>query len=158
MPSDTDKNTCLEENKKLVETFIQLTWNQGRFNLARNLARRDFKYHASLLNQTLEYDMAAQVMQQVRHSMEDFEVIIEEVIAEGDQVVTQSSFCGTLVKPMFGFQPSSNVINFAAISFWKVKKGQVQSLSTLLDTAELMRQMNHEGERFELDLAVLKAS
>jgi steroid delta-isomerase-like uncharacterized protein len=157
MSSDTDNNKCLEENKKLVEKFIELTWNQGRFNLARNLARRDFKYHASLLNQTFEYEMAAQVIQHVRNSMDDFEVMIEDVVAEGDQVVTQSSFCGTLVKPMFGFQPSSNVVTFAAVSFWKIKKGQVLSLSTLLDTAELMQQMHHEGKNLELDLAALEA-
>lgn len=156
MSSEIDNNKSLEENKKLAEKFIELTWNQGRFNLARNLVRRDFKYHASLLNQTFEYDMAAQIIQTVRHSMEDFEVMIEDVVAEGDRVVTQSSFCGTLVKPMFGFQPSKNVVTFAAVSFWQIKKGQIQSLSTLLDTAELMRQMNHEGKDLELDLASLE--
>lgn len=156
MSSEHDKNKSLEENKKIAEKFIELTWNQGRFNLARNLVRRDFKYHASLLNQTFEYDMAAQIIQMVRHSMEDFEVMIEDVVAEGDKVVTQSSFCGTLVKPMFGFQPSSNVVTFAAVSFWQFKKGQIQSLSTLLDTAELMRQMHHEGKDLELDLAELE--
>ena len=157
MSSEIDKNNSLEENKKLTEKFIELTWNQGRFNLAKNLVSRDFTYHASLLNQTFGYDMAAQVIQLVRHSMEDFEVMIEDVVAEGDRVVTQSSFCGTLVKPMFGFQPSKNVVTFAAVSFWKIKKGKVQSLSTLLDTAELMRQMHHEGKDLELDLASLEA-
>jgi steroid delta-isomerase-like uncharacterized protein len=156
MSNAQDKNNSLEENKKIAEKFIELTWNQGRFNLARNLVRRDFKYHASLLNQTFEYEMAAQVIQMVRHSMEDFEVMIEDIVAEGDKVVTQSSFCGTLVKPMFGFQPSSNVVTFAAVSFWQFKKGQIQSLSTLLDTAELMRQMHHEGKDLELDLAELE--
>ncbi len=156
MSSEHDKNKSLEENKKIAEKFIELTWNQGRFNLARNLVRRDFKYHASLLNQTFEYDMAAQIIQMVRHSMEDFEVMVEDIVAEGDKVVTQSSFCGTLVKPMFGFQPSTNVVTFAAVSFWQFKKGQIQSLSTLLDTAELMRQMHHEGKDLELDLAELE--
>lgn len=156
MSSETDNNKRLEENKKLAEQFIELTWNQGRFNLARNLVRRDFNYHVSLMNQTLGYDMAAQIIQMIRHSMEDFQVVVEEVIAEGDSVVTQSSFCGTLVRPMFGFQPSSNVVTFAAVSFWKFKKGQVLSLSTLLDTAELMRQMHHEGKELEIDLAELE--
>ena len=156
MSSEINNNKCLEENKKLAEKFIGLTWNQGRFNLARNLVRRDFHYHISLMNQTYGYDMAAQVIQMIRNSMEDFEVTVEEVIAEGDKVVTQSSFCGTLVKPMFGFQPSKNVVTFAAVSFWQFKKGQVQNLSTLLDTAELMRQMHHEGKGLELDLTALE--
>lgn len=156
MSSEIDNNKRLEENKKLAGKFIELTWNQGRFNLARNLVRRDFNYHVSLMNQTFGYDTTAQMIQMIRSSMEDFEVMIEDVIAEGDRVVTQSSFCGTLVKPMFGFQPSKNVVTFAAVSFWQIKKGQIQSLSTLLDTAELMRQMHHEGKELELDLAELE--
>lgn len=158
MSSETNNNNSQEDNKKIAEKFIELTWNQGRFNLARNLVRRDFKYHASLLNRTLDYDVAALVIQQVRHSMEDFEVMIEEVVAEGNKVVTQSTFCGTLIKPMFGFQPTTNVVTFAAVSFWEIKKGQIQSLSTLLDTAELMRQMHHEGKTLELDLAELETN
>ena len=156
MSSEIDNNKRLEENKKLAGKFIELTWNQGRFNLARSLVRRDFNYHVSLMNQTFGYDTTAQMIQMIRNSMEDFEVMIEDVIAEGDRVVTQSSFCGTLVKPMFGFQPSKNVVTFAAVSFWQIKKGQIQSLSTLLDTAELMRQMHHEGKELELDLAELE--
>ena len=158
MSRNADNNEILEENKKVVEKFIELTWNQGRFNLARSLVRRDFKYHASLVNQTFEYEMAVQIMQHIRRSMDDFEVMTDDVIAEGDRVVTQSSFCGTLVKPMFGFKPSKNIVTFTAVSFWQIKKGQVQSLSTLLDTAELMRQMNHEGEHLELDLATLEVN
>jgi steroid delta-isomerase-like uncharacterized protein len=156
MPSDTDKNNSLEQNKKLVEKFIEFTWNQGRFHLARNFVRRDFKYNLSLFNQTLEYDSAALVMQNVRNSMDDFEVMLEDVVAEGDRIVTQSLFCGTLVKPMFGFIPSANVVTFSAVSFWEIKKGQIHSLNTLLDITELMRQMNHENKSLELDLTALK--
>jgi hypothetical protein len=56
---------------------------------------------------------------------------------------------------MFGFQPSDKVVTFAAVSFWQFKKGQLQSLNTLLDLSELMRQMSHEGKTLELDLSEL---
>lgn len=157
MSSEIEKNNNLENNKHLVEKFIELTWNQGRFNLARNLVRRDFNYHANLVNRTLDYDMTALLIQQIRQSMEDFEVIIEDVVAEGGKVITQSLFCGTLIKPMFGFQPTKNVVNFAAVSFWEIKKGHIHSLNTILDTAELTRQMNYEGKRLELDLTGLES-
>lgn len=152
--SESDRH--LEANKKLAGKFIELTWNQGRFNLARSFVRRDFKYHASLLNRTLDYDVAVQVIEHVRRSMDDFEIIVEDVIAEGSRVVTQSSFCGTLTKPLFGFKPSKNFVSFAAVSVWEIKKGQIYSLTTLLDTADLMRQIHHEGKTLELDLAALE--
>ena len=155
---DSESDRQLQANKKLAGKFIELTWNQCRFNLARSFVRRDFKYHASLLNRTLDYEAAAQVIEHVRNSMDDFEIIVEDVIAEGTRVVTQSSFCGTLTKPLFGFKPSKNFVTFAAVSVWEIKKGQIYSLSTLLDTADLMRQMHHEGKTLELDLAVLETS
>ncbi|MGK0247374.1 MAG: steroid delta-isomerase-like uncharacterized protein [Oleispira sp.] len=156
MPSDTNIDNSLEQNKKLVERFIEFTWNQGRFHLARNFVRRDFKYNLSLFSQTFEYDKASLVIQLVRNSMDDFEVMLEDVVAEGDRIVTQSLFCGTLVKPLFGFIPSANVVTFSAVSFWEIKKGQIYSLNTLLDVGELMRQMNHENKSLELDLTALK--
>ena len=155
MSNENDNNKRLEENKKLAEKFIELTWNKGRFNLAGKMVRRDFTYHVSLMNQTSCYDGAAKVIQTIRDSMEDFEVMVESAVAEDDQVVTQSSFCGTLAKPMFGFQPSDKVVTFAAVSFWQFKSGKLQSLHTLLDLAELIRQMRHEGKNLELNIAEL---
>lgn len=158
MKDDHDKNNSLEENKILAQRFIELIWNKGRFNLAKQLVCRDFSYHVSLINQTLEYDHVVNVMQMVRSSMEDFEVSIEDIVAEDDRVVTQSSFCGTLIKPILGFQPSANIITFSAVSFWQMKKGKVQSVNTLLDTAELMRQISRDNSKLEVGIERLKPS
>jgi predicted ester cyclase len=79
------------------------------------------------------------VMQNLRHSMADFEAMLEDIVAEGDRIVTQSLFCGTLVKPMFGFMLGANVVTLSAVSFWEIKKGQIHSLNTLLDIAALVR-------------------
>jgi len=155
MSNENDNNKRLEENKRLAEKFIELTWNQGKFHLAGSMVRRDFKYHVSLVDQTLNYDIAVQVIRTVREAMDDFEVMVEESIAEGNRVVTQSSFYGTLVKPIFGFLPSDKVVTFTTVSFWQFRKGQLQSLNTLLDVAELMRQMRREGKNLELNISEL---
>jgi hypothetical protein len=42
--------------------------------------RRDFKYNLSLFNQTFGYDKTALVMQNFRHSIADFEVVLEDVL------------------------------------------------------------------------------
>jgi len=152
-----DNNNVLEHNKQLVSKFIELTWNQGRFNLAKNLVCRDFKYHLSMVNLTLEYDQAAAVIGNIRDAMDDFEVSVEESVAEGNKVVTHSSFCGTLTKPMFGFEPGPNLVTFSAVSFWQVRKGHVQSLSTMLDTVEMMRQMKREDNDLRIDVEAVVA-
>jgi steroid delta-isomerase-like uncharacterized protein len=155
MSNENDNNKDVEENKNLAKKFIELTWNQGRFNIAGSMVRRDFGYTLSLMNQTSSYDGLVKVIQTIRDSMEDFEVMIESCIAESDQVVTQSSFCGALIKPMLGFQPSDKVVTFAAVSFWQFKKGRLQSLHTQLDLADLIRQMRNEGKNLELNISEL---
>jgi hypothetical protein len=56
-------------------------------------------------------------MQNVRHSIDNFEVMLEDVVAEGDRIVTQFLFCDTLVKPMSKFMPSANIVTLSAVSF-----------------------------------------
>jgi predicted ester cyclase len=89
--------------------------------------------------------------------MDNFDVMLRDVVAEGDRIVTQSLFCGTLIKPIFGFISSANVVTFSAVSFWEIKKGQIHSQNTLLDIVEMMRQMNYANKSLELDLSALKA-
>jgi hypothetical protein len=78
---------------------------------------RDFNYNLRLFNQTFEYDKGSLVMQNVRHSIDNFEVMLEDVVAEGDRIVTQFLFCDTLVKPMSKFMPSANIVTLSAVSF-----------------------------------------
>jgi len=140
----------IEENKQLVAKFIELAWNQGRFNLAKALVSRDFTYQANMVKISMNFDLASKAIEAVRNAMDDFEVMPIEIIAEGNKVVSQSSFCGTLVKPLYGFKPSDKVITFTAVSFWEIKHGHITSVNTTLDYLELSRQMLKEDKVYEL--------
>jgi predicted ester cyclase len=54
--------------------------------------------------------------------MDDFDVMLMDVVAEGDRIVKQSLFCGTLIKPIFGFISDANVVTFSVVSFWEIKR------------------------------------
>ena len=75
------------------------------------------------------------LIQQIRTAMEDFTIAVEEIVCEGNQVVTQSTFSGTLVQPLLGFEPVDKMIVLQAATFWKIRHGQIQSGISLLDTA-----------------------
>ena len=66
---------------------------------------------------------------------------IEEIMAEGDRVITISTFSGSFQKPLFGFPPNNKVIGFSAVSTWEIRRGRVCSQNTLVDLAGLQRQM-----------------
>jgi steroid delta-isomerase-like uncharacterized protein len=130
-----------ENNKKLVSNFIELTWNQGRFHLAKSLLGRDFTYYASMINDPMGIDAMEVLIQQIRGCMEDFSISIEEIVAEGNLIVTQSTFSGTLIKPLMGFHPVDKMVALHAATFWKVRHGQIVEGNSLLDTGDLFQQV-----------------
>jgi len=136
-------------NKKLIRQFIELTWNQKRFNLARSLAAPEFTYHASMIDKPMTLQNMGVVVQTIQDAFEDFTIAVDELVAEGNQVVSQSTFSGTLVKPLMGFEPTDRMIALNAVTFWKIRQGVIQSGHSLLDTADLMHQAQtiQDGER-----------
>lgn len=131
----------VENNKKLVRNFIELTWNQGRFNLARSLLARDFTYYASMINVPMDIERMGGLIAKIRDCMDDFSISVEDIVCEGNLVVTQSTFGGTLVKPLMGFQPVDKMVALHAATFWEVKNGQIHSGNSLLDTGDLFLQV-----------------
>ena len=117
----------LENNKKLIRQFIELTWNQGRFNLANSLVAPEFTYHASMIDNPMTLQNMGVVVQTIQDAFDDFTIAVDELVAEGNQVVSQSTFSGTLVKPFMGFEPTDRMLALNAVTFWKIRQGVIQS-------------------------------
>lgn len=130
----------LENNKKLIRQFIELTWNQGHFNLANSLVAPEFTYHASMIDNPMTLQGMETVVQTIQDVFEDFTIAVDEMVAEHNQVVSHSTFSGALAKPFMGFEPTDRILTLNAVTFWKVRQGVIQSGHSLLDTADLMHQ------------------
>lgn len=134
-------------NKRLVEHFIQLSWNTGRYNLLQHLVTHDFVYHTSFAEGFKEFDGFCDYLKDIRHAIPDIDVSIEELMAEGDKVISVSTFSGSFEKPVFGMQPNGKIVSFTGISTWEVRRGKVKSQNTLVDIAELQRQLMVPAQR-----------
>ena len=73
--------------------------------------------------------------------MEHGIIAVEEIVCEGNRVVTQSTFSGTLVKPLMGFQPVDKMVVLHAATFWEVRRNTVVSGNSVLDTGDLFKQV-----------------
>lgn len=136
----TTDRSSLEQQKRLVHKFIDLSWNQGRLQLAHYLLAKDFVYQVSLHDHSLDYGQMVELVQQIRAAMDDFSITVESMLAEGNQVVSQSTFSGTIRRPLFGFPPSDKVVALTAVTFWQLKRGVIHSAHTIVDTADLHHQ------------------
>ncbi|MAK92159.1 MAG: hypothetical protein CMI08_08210 [Oceanospirillaceae bacterium] len=128
-------------NKRLVEHFIQLSWNSGRFNLLRHIVSPDFVYHTSFVEGFRDLDGFIEYVSEVRSAIIDLDVSIEEMMAEGNRVITVCTFSGSFERPLMGMQPNHRVVSFSSISTWEIRRGKVVHQNTMVDLAELQRQM-----------------
>jgi len=131
-----------EFNKQLIQHFIRLSWNEGRFSLLRHLVCPDFIYHTSFSEGFMDYENFTDYLRQIRHAIPDLEVSVEEIMAEGDRVITVSTFSGTFENAVFGVEPNHRIISFGGISTWTIRRGKVAAQNTLVDIAGLERQLN----------------
>ncbi|MAD45756.1 MAG: hypothetical protein CMI02_02645 [Oceanospirillaceae bacterium] len=137
-------------NKRLVEHFIQLSWNSGRFNLLRHIVCPDFVYHTSFLEGFKDLEGFIQYVTEIRGAIPDLEVSIEDIMAEGNRVISVSTFSGCFEKPLMGMEPNHRVISFGGISTWEIRRGKVLHQNTLVDIAELQRQLNVEPSQVSM--------
>jgi steroid delta-isomerase-like uncharacterized protein len=131
----------IEENKRNVEKLVQLTWNQGAFALAKAFLDVAFVYHGSFNSKPLDAPEFLDYVRTIRSAMNDFNVAVEEIVAERDTVVTHSSFSGTLAKPIFGFAPSDRVISLPVVSIYHLKHGRVRDLHSIYDVESIKKQL-----------------
>lgn len=127
--------------KSLIENFINLSWNSGRFNLLQQLATPDYVYRSSFIEGFKDFQGFVDYVKEIRAAIPDLDVSIEELMVEGDKAISVSTFSGSFEQPFFGITPSHRVISFVGISVWEIRRGRVCDQNTLVDVAALRRQL-----------------
>lgn len=130
-----------QEHKRLVRNNLNLTWNKGKLSIVEQLLSPDFYYKTSFNDALLTRSEYLEYVRVFRRAMPDLELSIEEMMAEGDRVISRITFSGTVEKDFFGIPASDRVIAFEAISMWDISFGKITQLETLLNMSMIERQV-----------------
>ena len=82
------------ENKALIEKHIDLSWNKGKYGLLQQIVAKGFRYQTTFKDDFKGFNDYVEYVEDIRRSVPDLEVTIEEIMAEEDKVITFSTFCG----------------------------------------------------------------
>lgn len=85
----------VEENKQIIRRHIDEMWNKGNTDVLDETFAPDFSVGGVTPEQMKQYAM------EYRKTVVDFKLIINDVIAEGDKVVTRYTMSGTNTGPTF---------------------------------------------------------
>lgn len=67
--------------------------------------------------------------------------VVEDMIAEGDKVVTRLSACGTQTGELFGIPPTDKQVSMMAIAIHRIANGKIVEHWSELDNLAMMQQL-----------------
>ena len=128
-----------EENKALVRRLIKEV-EKGDLDVIDEVLARDFVDHDLLPDQEPDREGYKQGLSEDRAAFSNFDITIEDQIAEGDKVVTRFTWRGTHDQgKVMGMAPTGKKVEVTAIFIHRIAGGKVKEEWSASDTLERLR-------------------
>jgi steroid delta-isomerase-like uncharacterized protein len=132
-----------EENKTISRRFIEEAFNKGNVDVIDEIVSSNIVTHdpAAPPNMPAGSEGVKQMVLGYRSAFPDIKVTIDDLIAEGDKVVTRWSARGTHEGELMGIPPTGKEGQVTGISIDRIEGGQIVESWTNWDTLGLLQQI-----------------
>jgi predicted ester cyclase len=131
-----------QQNKNLFRRVMEEVFNQGNTSLVDELIAPDFVEHEELPPGTpAGPEGVKQLSTALRSAFPDFRATIDDIIAEGDKVVTRSTWSGTHKGEFMGIAPTGKSVSFGVIDIVRIAGGKFVEHWGQMDNVGLMQQL-----------------
>ncbi len=131
----------LEANKALVRRLIEEDLNRGDPAVADEIVAEDFVDHTNPPGLQHGRESHKQVVALFHAAFPDVTWTIEDMLAEGDTVVTRKLFRGTHHGRLMGIPPTGKPVAIGLIDMIRVVDGQVVDHWNAVDNLGLLQQL-----------------
>jgi steroid delta-isomerase-like uncharacterized protein len=129
-----------EENKALVERFVEMFWNEGNLSTADELMAPDAQIHLPT-GDVVNPDEAKGFAAMWRESFPDWHSTFEELVAEGDRVAERWTGRGVHRGELMGIPPTGRRVEAPGSVFYRIVDGKIVELWGQLDMMSVMQQL-----------------
>ena len=112
-----------EENKKIVRQVIE-EFNNGNFNAFFDALASDCEV-VFWTGETMGKTAVGGFMEELVRAFPDVNLELEDLIAEGDKVVTRFTERGTMTKSLMGMEPTEKEYAIPSIEIYDFKDGMI---------------------------------
>jgi steroid delta-isomerase-like uncharacterized protein len=135
--------TVQERNKAVARSIFEQGVNQGEVDQIAALTAPDFIDHDIHVETGIPGgpEDLRQAILAIRAGFPDIAVTVEDVIAEGDLVVTRNTWRGTHLGEFNGIPAAGRRIEIGGIVIWRIVNGLIAERRAVIDTLGLLRQM-----------------
>ena len=131
-----------ENNKAIVRRLIEEVWNKGNLSLVDELFAPNYEHHdASSPDFGRGPESEKKRATLYRTAFPDLRVTIEDIIAEGEIVMTRWSCRGTHKGDLSGIAPTGNPFTISGMTVARVANGKLAEGHVNWDALGLMQQL-----------------
>jgi predicted ester cyclase len=132
-----------EQNKEVVRRYWNGKWNERRAEILDELQTPDVVYHGYpyQMNGIEEYKQVYSVFASALH---DTRLTIEELIAEGDKVMTRVTTSGIHKGELMGILPTGNNVTWTQFTVFRLVDGKIAEEWEVLNELGMMQQLGME--------------
>ncbi len=130
-----------EENKAVERRIIEEIFNRRNPELVDELFDTNYVYHGTGGLDSQGREEFKQAITMLFTAFPDFHGTIEDIIAEGDKVVSRSTFRGTHQGNFQGIAPTGKKVEFTAITLSRFENGKNVETWDFIDNLGMMQQL-----------------
>ena len=135
-------STTEAENKATVQHLYEQLFNQRNLSMADEVIAPDFINHSIPSgNNNRGPESMRQLITRLSTAFPDMHYTVEELVAEGDTVVTRVTVNGTHLGPFQGIPPTGRSFQQAQMHFIRFRDGKVVEHRAVRDDLGVMQQL-----------------
>lgn len=145
---ENPQQQTLEKNKTLVRRWFDEVWNKGREDAIDEMFAEDGIAHG--LSEDVGHPFRGPggfrpFHQAFRGAFPDIQVVVEDMIAEGDKVVARCTVRGKHTGDHLGFAASQSPVDFTGIAIVRIRDGKIIEAWNNFDFMRMNRQIGREN-------------
>ena len=141
LPACQSNEMRLERNKAVVLRNQAEVWSKGNLDILEELYTPDFVCHFIVGPEWHGYEGIRNAVSSHRKSFPDWTEHVEDIVAEGDRVVTRFRSRGTQKGEFHGIPPTGRKVDIYEVAIFRLENGRIAEQWGFPDAMELMRQL-----------------
>jgi steroid delta-isomerase-like uncharacterized protein len=128
------------EQKQTMQKYVDSV-NQGKLSIINELCDKNYVYHGIGEESRLSKDAYLKFLNEVRQAFPDFNVCVDELIAEDERVAYRMTISGTHKGEFKGLAPTGKKFTTSTIGVVLFKNGKIAEEWEIYDAIGMMAQL-----------------
>ena len=134
------KEKTEEENKNVIRRLVEEVYDKGDLSIIPELIDTDYCYVHPMGLEIKGIEGFSQFIQMLYGAFSDFHMVLQDMIAENDNVGINNALSGTLTGKFGEYEPTGNKVNLTESMFFTLKDGKVVEQKAYTDGLSFMQQ------------------